>query len=1499
MGADARPSRTCKMKTIERLSLQCEEVLAADDSESDFMRESMHTTRRRSKRLVHEEDEDDDDDEPLGTGTLHLSQSSLPKIEMVEKPVVQDDDPHHHKHSSDEEDAHYSDKEAETIIQQESKNILHISGSDDNLDDGEEEEEEDDDVDDPSFMSTEAKKSVPLRLPVSSRAAAFITKSGRISKPPQSVAPKIESIRHRDKSMPEQYPSMYSGRLRSRTRRLGATYVPDEKEIHDNYVGKQEPNNVPVSHPKRSGARLVSTEEFETRRRTRLSSRLNTVSNDDAGTNPYQTRNRSRRDAGTRDRSSRQRRNGLESEDEDDDGGDRDFQTPQSLEEESDDDAAAFMEETELERSRHEASDDEEIVASAGASRLRRNRKSQPQRSRPRKRKRDRTRADREQNALARETRKSYRPRRESLRPIDFYEDPNRSSDEDDSTDYSAPLPKRPRSTRAAASRAGDAIANDVSKLNFLQTPMALADAREPVRPKRLDRYSHKRNRMAPTRPDPFASDADDALGGVPSPIEPVQVDLDLSWDDIGGLDHHVRALKEMVFLPLLYPEVFEKFHMEPPKGVLFYGPPGTGKTLCARALAASCGADPVPSEDPVISDSKGLKSQPKDKQNEVETKTSSPIRQNGRIIEDEIIDGSGFHKHAAEPHVTVAQETTALPSNLIGVGQGGNLESTVQRDAVLKDVKSPKKETTSAVNISPKSLSSKKVKKKPRVAFFMRNGADCLSKWVGEAERHLRMTFEAAKRHQPSIIFFDEIDGLAPVRSSRQDQIHSSIVSTLLSLMDGLDARGKVVVIGATNRVDAIDPALRRPGRFDRELIFTLPNMDARRRILGIHTAKWSPPPNPKVLDAVASIAVGYCGADLKALCSEAAIRALRRRYPQIYRSHDKLKIDVNEVRVSTKDFVAAMKDIIPASHRSARTYARPISERLRAILSHPLQSCIYTLQRIFAPGLSSHGSCGKRTVENGKSPPQDDYDGYISSSSDEEGLLNIEALQDQIAIAGKERSSSARSALARHHILRPRLLICGQQGLGQSELGPALLHYCEGCPVHAIDYPSLQADGARSCEESLISAFREAARSVPSILYLPHMQLWWESASESLQTTLIIALKDIPSDLPMLVLATAEKQLQDLPQELTELFGEVVELGAPSEQHRRDLFAPLIQQAVAKPKRSDSVARLRKRKRAAEILPKAPPPPPREPTAEERAQKLRLEDRYIRMLRMEMRSFVEQLLRDRRFKAFWNPVDINSAPDYYEIIKEPMDISKIAALVDRGRYPTVLAMVRDFNVMVHNAINYNPPHTESGAMILRRAHGLIDIVHAWTDNLDPSLVETCNRIVAERIERAELERSKAEQGEKQPEEAQANETNGDLMENHRNEVLAGQTFHKVVEETKAGTDVMDVDMSGKATTLVRENGPMERVSILGVVDSAEEKFIEADDGKLGALQQLVVDVSTGMTVEGLEGLYVRCEKVLHERRRSMDRDGVVRSLIDTVRLARDDPALVGKLVE
>ncbi|ODQ45860.1 hypothetical protein PICMEDRAFT_21054, partial [Pichia membranifaciens NRRL Y-2026] len=252
---------------------------------------------------------------------------------------------------------------------------------------------------------------------------------------------------------------------------------------------------------------------------------------------------------------------------------------------------------------------------------------------------------------------------------------------------------------------------------------------------------------------------------------DPLGIDTNIDFSVVGGLDNYINQLKEMITLPLLYPEVYSKFHITPPRGVLFHGPPGTGKTLMARALAASCSS------------------------------------QNKKIT------------------------------------------------------------------------------------FFMRKGADCLSKWVGEAERHLRLLFEEAKQQQPSIIFFDEIDGLAPVRSSKQEQIHASIVSTLLALMDGMDNRGQVIIIGATNRPDSIDPALRRPGRFDREFYFPLPDLKAREEILKIHMRKWDHQLDDRFVKELAVLTKGYGGADLRALCTESALNSIQRSYPEIYKTQQVVK--------------------------------------------------------------------------------------------------------------------------------------------------------------------------------------------------------------------------------------------------------------------------------------------------------------------------------------------------------------------------------------------------------------------------------------------------------------------------------------------------------------------------------------------------------------------------------------------------------------------------------
>jgi SpoVK/Ycf46/Vps4 family AAA+-type ATPase len=154
---------------------------------------------------------------------------------------------------------------------------------------------------------------------------------------------------------------------------------------------------------------------------------------------------------------------------------------------------------------------------------------------------------------------------------------------------------------------------------------------------------------------------------------------------------------------------------------------------------------------------------------------------------------------------------------------------------------------------------------------------------------------------------------------------------------MDGMDGRGQVIVIGATNRPDSVDPALRRPGRFDREFYFPLPNTEARRMILDIHTQGWVPPVRESLKDELAQLTKGYGGADLRALCTEAALNAVQRRYPQIYKSNEKLLIKPETITIAPKDFMISIRKMVPSSERSTTTGAAPLPKSVEPLLRHP----------------------------------------------------------------------------------------------------------------------------------------------------------------------------------------------------------------------------------------------------------------------------------------------------------------------------------------------------------------------------------------------------------------------------------------------------------------------------------------------------------------------------------------------------------------------------------
>ncbi|MDD3800184.1 MAG: CDC48 family AAA ATPase [Novosphingobium sp.] len=265
-----------------------------------------------------------------------------------------------------------------------------------------------------------------------------------------------------------------------------------------------------------------------------------------------------------------------------------------------------------------------------------------------------------------------------------------------------------------------------------------------------------------------------------------------VNYDDVGGMSDTIRQLREMVELPLRYPELFTRLGVDPPKGVLLHGPPGTGKTRLAQAVANESDAE-----------------------------------------------------------------------------------------------------------------------------FFIINGPEIMGSGYGESEKSLREVFEEAGRVAPSIVFIDEIDSIAPKRSQVSGEAEKRLVAQLLTLMDGLDARSNLVVIAATNRPDAIDEALRRPGRFDREIVIGVPDESGRREILAIHT-RGMPLGKGVDLKELARTTHGFVGADIAALTREAAIEAVRRIMPKLDLEAQTVPPEVlEELCVERDDFVAALKRVQPSAMR------------------------------------------------------------------------------------------------------------------------------------------------------------------------------------------------------------------------------------------------------------------------------------------------------------------------------------------------------------------------------------------------------------------------------------------------------------------------------------------------------------------------------------------------------------------------------------------------------
>ncbi|KAG0724334.1 ATPase family AAA domain-containing protein 2 [Chionoecetes opilio] len=539
----------------------------------------------------------------------------------------------------------------------------------------------------------------------------------------------------------------------------------------------------------------------------------------------------------------------------------------------------------------------------------------------------------------------------------------------------------------------------------------------------------------------------------------------------------------------------------------------------------------------------------------------------------------------------------------------------------------------------------------------------------------------------RPSIIFFDEIDGLAPVRSSRQDQIHSSIVSTLLALMDGLDSRGEIVVIGATNRIDAIDPALRRPGRFDREFHFPLPTMKVRLQILKIHTKYWVPVPSQQVLRILALQTAGYCGADLKALCAESALVALRSKYPQIYSSRQKLVIDVSSLVVKMCHFRVAMRKIVAAGQRTTPSVGRQLSMVVKPLLQGTLIQALKILEESFPNAFA--------------------------------------------------RSAGFAKLCPTH---KPRLLLAGNRSQGQStHLAPAVIHALEKIPVHKLDLTALYSTSARAPEEACAQVFHEARRSPPSIIYIPHIDQWWVTISDTLQATFMSLLLDMDPSSPILLLATSDAPYDQLNSEVQYLFsvyhGEVMTVANPDEEERRLFYKPLFfTDMLQKPK-------IRQNKRQLEVLPVAPEPEPRQLNSKEVRRVEEEEEATLRELRIFLREICAKLARNRTFYIFTKPVDEEEVPDYREIIKEPMDLESMMTKIDKHEYECAQDFLHDIDLICTNALEYNPDRNPEDKVIRHRACTLRDTAYAYIKaEMDTDFEEKCRGIRDNRKSRYEF---------------------------------------------------------------------------------------------------------------------------------------------------------------
>uniref|UniRef100_A0A8D0KQT6 Bromo domain-containing protein n=1 Tax=Strix occidentalis caurina TaxID=311401 RepID=A0A8D0KQT6_STROC len=423
-------------------------------------------------------------------------------------------------------------------------------------------------------------------------------------------------------------------------------------------------------------------------------------------------------------------------------------------------------------------------------------------------------------------------------------------------------------------------------------------------------------------------------------------------------------------------------------------------------------------------------------------------------------------------------------------------------------------------------------------------------------------------------------------------------------------------------------------------------------------------------------------------------------------------------------------MRKIVPASQRAVTSPGRPLPPISNPLLENTLAEILQALQKVFPHALTNL-SCLSDSLNHVL------RDDVIESNEESPSIFEEEPTHNMPGRQKENILTFSRNAYYQPTSCRPRFLIAGESGYGQaSHLAPAVIHALEKFPVYTLDLATLFSSST-SPEETCAQLMRDAQRTAPSVVYISHINLWWEAVGATLKATFITLLRNIPAFAPVLLLATSDVCHAELPNEIKDLFineYEVFQLHLPNKDERRKFFEDLIINQAAKPPASKDNAACQQLE---ELPVAAPPPKPRERTEEEIRQLEEQEEDVLHELRIFLRDVTHRLATDGRFRAFTKPVNPGEASDYDRVIKQPMDLSSILTKINLHQYLTAEDFLKDIDLICSNALEYNTDEDRGGCLIRHRACTLRDTAYAIVRaELDKDFEQCCEVIKESRKE-------------------------------------------------------------------------------------------------------------------------------------------------------------------